>query len=205
MERKRVDMWGKRVSAGQNSKVFNKSFGSEGESINSTEAKLWLLSALTRLQLQDKGVVVPLHAGSAWRCGWLGGLHRPHQVSHQLWEDRKSDTGGGHPAGVGQGDAATYTQPSSAGRCSAPICLHGHAVPSAAHRSGGGRKQKMVLPLHEGLVLSPAIAGSEGQPKLQAYAMGKKSDLEKSDVQVRFELFDLNPSLCMVQSYTDTF
>lgn len=95
MERKRVDMWGKRVSAGQNSKVFNKSFGSEGESVNSTEAKLWLLSALTQLQLQDKGVVVPLHAGSAWRCGWLGGLHHPHQISHQLWEDRKSDTGGG--------------------------------------------------------------------------------------------------------------
>lgn len=79
--------------------------------------------------------------------------------------------GGGHPAGVGQGDAATHTQPG--GRCSAPIRLRGRAVPSAAGRRGGGRERKVVLPSREGLVLSAATAGSGSRPKVQSYTMGK--------------------------------
>lgn len=113
MERERA--WGKRPFARQNSEVFKKVFGSEAES-----------GKRDRALAAGRGVVVPLLG--------LGGLHCPPQVSHQLQGDSKSDTRmGGHPA-----DAVTRMQLLSVGRCSAPICPHGRALPSTAHTGEEG-------------------------------------------------------------------
>lgn len=76
-------------------RFFKKSFGSEGESKNITEKKPWRLSALPEPQLQDEGVVVPLHAGSAWRRAWPGGLHRPPPNLPSAVGRTASDSGGG--------------------------------------------------------------------------------------------------------------
>lgn len=121
MERKRA--WGKRPFARQNSEVLKKVFGSEAESRD-------------RALAAGRRVAVPLLR--------LRGLHCPPQVSHQLWGDSKSDTGmGGHPA-----DAVTCMQLLSVGRCSAPICPPGRAVPSAAHTGEeGGSTNGSCVPM----------------------------------------------------------